>query len=424
MTKQNKIQLFQEQKVRTHWDEEKEKWYFSIVDVTAILTESKNPQAYWRKLKQRLKQEGNETVTNCHALKMQAADGKMRNTDVADTEQLLRLIQSIPSPKAELFKMWLAKVGAFRSRNTHSPLEAKQNIGGLMVKMEVRLFSLLLILLFLFLGGCATQQKVLQQTSEKIDLKYNFSYDNILRYKTINTLKQTMEVRGNKVSTEVEKKMEYTIAPTKQDAYKAMLEFTINNASMDISQPNGDMEADLNSIIGKSFSMLVNEVGKESDYTNMDSITYFLGPSEQSIVSDFQTVFPDLPEMAINIDDSWTAIDTIKVKSATTAESDFEMIMFSEYSLKAFELIEDRNCVKIVCATTANLLSNSTVQGMDLITKVEMKGKETIYFDYGDGILVKVSAEISGSGSITAMGEEEMIIPLEQKITYETVVVE
>lgn len=99
----------------------KELWYFSIVDVVAILTKSINPQAYWRKLKERLKKEGNESVTNCHALKMQAADGKMRFTDVADTEQLLRLIQSIPSPKAEPFKLWLAKVGYERIEETEDP---------------------------------------------------------------------------------------------------------------------------------------------------------------------------------------------------------------------------------------------------------------------------------------------------------------
>jgi hypothetical protein len=91
------IKLFEHQKVRTHWDMKEEKWYFSITDVVAILTDSVNPLAYWRKLKERLKKEGNETVTNCHGLKMTAADGKMRMTDVADTEQLLRLIQSIPS---------------------------------------------------------------------------------------------------------------------------------------------------------------------------------------------------------------------------------------------------------------------------------------------------------------------------------------
>ena len=99
----------------------KEKWYFSIVDVIAILTESVNPAAYWRKLKERLKKEGNETVTNCHGLKMLATDGKMRMTDVADTEQLLRLIQSIPSPKAEPFKIWLAKVGYERIEETEDP---------------------------------------------------------------------------------------------------------------------------------------------------------------------------------------------------------------------------------------------------------------------------------------------------------------
>ena len=121
MSKENKLQLFEEQSVRTHWDEEQEKWYFSIVDVVAILSESIDPQAYWRKIKQRLKIEGNETVTNCHGLKMLAKDGKMRLTDVADTEQLLRLIQSIPSPKAEPFKVWLAKVGYERIEETEDP---------------------------------------------------------------------------------------------------------------------------------------------------------------------------------------------------------------------------------------------------------------------------------------------------------------
>lgn len=124
MNKENKIQLFQKQEVRTHWDEEKELWFFSIIDVIAVLTEQTDFQKarkYWNKLKERLKKEGNETVTNCHQLKMKATDGKMRITDVADTEQLLRLIQSIPSPKAEPFKLWLAKVGYERIEETEDP---------------------------------------------------------------------------------------------------------------------------------------------------------------------------------------------------------------------------------------------------------------------------------------------------------------
>lgn len=121
MTKKTAIKLFNEKQIRTHWDDEQEKWYFSIVDVVGVLSESIDPQAYWRKLKQRLKEEGNETVTNCHALKMQAADSKMRLTDVADTEQLFRLIQSIPSPKAEPFKMWLAQVGRERIDEIEDP---------------------------------------------------------------------------------------------------------------------------------------------------------------------------------------------------------------------------------------------------------------------------------------------------------------
>lgn len=121
MTKKETLKLFEERKVRTVWDDEKEKWYFSIVDVVSVLTDSVDATAYWRKLKQRLKEEGNETVTNCHGLKMKATDGKMRLTDVADTEQLLRIIQSIPSPKAEPFKQWMAHVASERLDQMQAP---------------------------------------------------------------------------------------------------------------------------------------------------------------------------------------------------------------------------------------------------------------------------------------------------------------
>ena len=124
MTKFNQIKLFEEKKVRAVYDDVEEKWYFSIVDVCGVLTESKDPltaRKYWNKLKQRLRDEGNETVTNCHQLKLKAADGKMRKTDVADTEQLFRLIQSIPSPKAEPFKQWMAQVAAQRLDQMQDP---------------------------------------------------------------------------------------------------------------------------------------------------------------------------------------------------------------------------------------------------------------------------------------------------------------
>ena len=124
MTKREALKLFQDKKVRTVWDDEQEKWYFSIVDVVAVLTDSVDYQAarnYWKVLKNRLSKEGNETVTNCNQLKMQAADGKMRLTDVADTEQLFRLIQTIPSPKAEPFKQWMAQVASERIDQLQDP---------------------------------------------------------------------------------------------------------------------------------------------------------------------------------------------------------------------------------------------------------------------------------------------------------------
>jgi len=114
MSKKNTIKLFEDREIRVVWDEDEEEWFFSIIDVVGVLSESKNPTTYWRVLKKRLKDEGNETVTNCNRLKLPAKDGKMRLTDVADTEQILRIIQSIPSPNAEPFKQWLAKVGKER----------------------------------------------------------------------------------------------------------------------------------------------------------------------------------------------------------------------------------------------------------------------------------------------------------------------
>ena len=124
MTKKESLQLFETKKVRTIWDDEQEKWYFAIVDVVAVLTDQSDYQTsrkYWNKLKQRLKEEGNETETNCHQFKLQAADGKMRLTDVADTEQLFRLIQSIPSPKAEPFKIWMSQVASSRLEQMQDP---------------------------------------------------------------------------------------------------------------------------------------------------------------------------------------------------------------------------------------------------------------------------------------------------------------
>ena len=121
MNKDNAIKLFEEKQVRSLWNEEEEKWYISIVDVVAIITESANPNNYWKVLKNRLKKEGSQLVTNCNQLKMQSADGKFYKTDVADTEQLFRLVQSIPSPKAEPFKLWLAKVASERLDEMQDP---------------------------------------------------------------------------------------------------------------------------------------------------------------------------------------------------------------------------------------------------------------------------------------------------------------
>lgn len=121
MTKKEAIKIFEEKKVRTVWDDETEEWFFSVVDVVTILTDSPNPSNYWKVLKHRLRKEGNESVTNCNQLKLPSTDGKYYKTDVATTEQLFRLIQSIPSPKAEPFKLWMAQVAKERLDEMQDP---------------------------------------------------------------------------------------------------------------------------------------------------------------------------------------------------------------------------------------------------------------------------------------------------------------
>jgi len=138
MKKETNIKLFENKKVRSSWDAEKEKWYISVVDVVEVLTESVDPAAYWRKLKQRLREEGNETVTNCHGLKMLAPDGKMRFTDVADVEQLFRLVQSIPSPKAEPFKLWLAEIARERLEEIDDPEQGGSVASAARKKLELK----------------------------------------------------------------------------------------------------------------------------------------------------------------------------------------------------------------------------------------------------------------------------------------------
>ena len=123
------VKLFGERKIRSIWDDVAEEWYFSVVDVVAVLTESTDPATYWRVLKNRLKREGNETVTNCNRLKLRAEDGKMRLADVATPEQMFRLIQSIPSPKAEPFKQWMAQVAAQRLEQLQDPEKSIYAIG-------------------------------------------------------------------------------------------------------------------------------------------------------------------------------------------------------------------------------------------------------------------------------------------------------
>lgn len=153
--KENKLVVFQDRKIRRVWHDDE--WYFSIVDVISVLTDSVKPTAYWRKLKQRLKKEGNETVTNCHALKMPAPDGKMRLTDTSNTKGLFRLIQSIPSKRAEPFKQWLAQVGYERIEEIENPElgqdRLREHLPGALFKFSWEIFINIPLFRAIYIAG-------------------------------------------------------------------------------------------------------------------------------------------------------------------------------------------------------------------------------------------------------------------------------
>lgn len=289
-----------------------------------------------------------------------------------------------------------------------------------MCKKEKKLFSLFIILNLIFIGGCATNRKKIEPVTEKIDLRYRMPAGQILQYKTTNSLTQTMDIREKDIQTTVNKAFVYTVNSKGQKENNAQLEFTIDSASMNIISPAGNTVFDLSSVVGQSFQIVLSSLGEELEYTGLDSIKYTIGPKEQSISSEFQSIFPDLAGKYILQGDSWTILDTIKVNSD---EADLQIVITSENTVDGFERIMEHDCVRIKVNNIGTLTSKAMQQGMEIVTTIDIEGDEILYFDHINGIFIKMISKNNGTGIIEASGPETMTIPVKQKIEIETVLV-
>ena len=278
-----------------------------------------------------------------------------------------------------------------------------------------------ILLILVIIAGCAGKSKTLETVMEKLDFRYKMPEGQTLKYRTIDNFTQSMEIMGQNMLTEIKKDYVYSVNSKGQKENNFQLEFTIDSISMNVSSSMGNMTPDLSEVAGKSFEMTLSSLGKELEFKGLDKIKYTMGTEgERSISSDFQSVFPGLAGTYIAFGDSWTTIDTIKTNEGGI---DMQIVITGENTLDGFEQMNERDCARIKVDYTGVYTSKGMQQGMEFTTTGNMKGKETWYFDYNNGIFVKMISKGNGTGIVVGSGPQEMKIPLMQEVEIETMLV-
>ncbi len=291
-----------------------------------------------------------------------------------------------------------------------------------MCKKRKILSCFYVLLILVFITGCAGKSKTLDTVMEYLDLRYKMPEGQTLKYRTKDNFTQSMEIMGQNMLTEINKDYVYSVKSKGQKENNFQLEFTIESISMNVSSSMGNLTPDLSEVAGKSFEMTLSSLGKELEFKGLDKIKYTLGPEgERGISSDFQSVFPSLAGTYIAIGDSWTTIDTINVNEGGM---DMQIVITGENTLDGFEQMNEHDCARIEVDYTGVYTSKGMQQGMEFTTTGNMKGKETWYFDYNNGIFVKMISKGNGTGTVVGSGPQEMTIPLMQEVEIETMLVE
>lgn len=291
------------------------------------------------------------------------------------------------------------------------------------MKKQHKFLPFITVLIFLIiLAGCAAKVKMLTPPSQAPILKYVIPEGQPLTYKISTGYHQTMSMMGVPLKTSVLKDMTVTFYQLAfaQEAYQ--LQVMINDISMKVTAPGTNLTPNLSKIPGKTFEMTVTNMGEEIGLMGADKLTYTLGEEgEQNMESEFEHLFPDLPDKVLNPGDTWTTTDTTFVGEK---EMETMIVTQTEHTLAGYEQINGHECAKITSEYTSSVSGSGTKEGADFETNVEMRGKETLYFDYKLGVLVLQTSSGNGDGEIKITGKKEMTLPMSQTVTSKMELVE
>jgi hypothetical protein len=276
----------------------------------------------------------------------------------------------------------------------------------------------LVILLIAFLAGCAAKKQFWGDPTTGLILQYQMPKDQVLKYQISNKMTQNVEVMGNAMETRINTGYVFSVKSKGLKRINHHLDITIDSMELDVSSPQGDLSPDVSSVIGKSFNMVLSNLGKELDLSGAESIAYEMGPSgERSIVSDFQAVFPDMAGKPVKIGDTWTTHDTINVKGGN---ADLRLTFENINTLKGLETVNGMECVKVIAAVTGTMTGEGQQGPANLYFEGDIEATDTWYFAYKKGVFVKAISEGQTEADIAVTGEQKMTIPMTMKTNFET----
>ena len=287
---------------------------------------------------------------------------------------------------------------------------------------QTRLLFAVTILAVIVTIGCAAKKNPWGSPEAGLILTYRMPEDQVLKYKMSSKYEQNLEIMGQSTKIELDKAYMLSIKSGGMVEDNHQLGITIDSMEVHVTIPQGEVPADVSTVLGKSFDMKLSPLGKEMDLSGAESIKYDLGPGEKhGIASDFQALFPNLASRPVKVADTWKSTDNIDVKEG---DSETHIIMESINVLEGFETVNGMECAKITSTYTGTIDGKGKQDGMDLVTKGEIKGSDTWYFAYEEGLLVKITSNVAGEGTITGSGPQNIVIPMKLDIKSETTLVE
>jgi len=279
-----------------------------------------------------------------------------------------------------------------------------------------------IILLIIVLGGCAARVMMIPPPAQPPVLKYVMPEGKVFNYKMSTGFLQTMSVKGIPIKTTVLNDFQLSMTQLAYAEKAYQLQVRINDVSMKITAPGTNLSPNLNNLVGKSFEMTITEQGEEIGIMGADDLTYSFGDSEKrSLANEFKNFFPNLPDYPLDVGTEWTDVDTIDISEGGTSTF---LIISSANTLTGYELVNNHECAKIEVDYASSITSSGVQQGAAFDTAIQMTGKETMYFDYKQGVLVKMVSSGSGDGVANVKGEKAMSLPMSQTVTIDVELME